>query len=118
MKYAALKIGDRVVVPKCYAATGFFSRFLGLMGRARIPAEEAILFPKCNSIHTFFMRFPIDVLLVSDSGEVVEVKESLAPWRMLLPRKGVRHVVELKSELSRELGLKAGMRLEFPGVFG
>ena len=117
MRCAELKVGDQVVVAKCYVARDFFSRFMGLMGRKSLPADEAIVFPKCNSIHTFFMRMPIDVLLVSDRGEVIEVKESLAPWRMLFPRKGVRHVVELPSKRAKELGLRAGARLTLAGVW-
>lgn len=117
MRCAELKTDGKVIAAKCYFAGSFFSRFMGLMGRKQIPADEGILFPKCNSIHTFFMRIPIDVLLVSDRGEVVEVKESLAPWRMLLPRKGVKHVVELRSARAKELGLKAGSKLEYPGVW-
>ncbi len=117
MRFAELKSNGRVIASKCYFASSFFSRFMGLMGRKSLPAEEGILFPKCNSIHTFFMRMPIDVLFVSDDGKVVEVMEGLAPWRMLLPRKGVKHVVELKNSRVKELGLKAGVKLEYPGVW-
>lgn len=117
MRSAELKIGERVIVAKCYVAEDFFSRFKGLMGRKDLAKTEAVMFPKCNSIHTFFMRIPIDVLLVSDQGDVVEVMESLAPWRMLMPRRGVKHVVELRSSLSKELGIKAGSRLKLSGVW-
>lgn len=117
MKAATLTCEGKVLIPKCYLANDFFSRFRGLMGRRGLPGDEAILFPRCDSIHTFFMRFPIDVLLVSKEGVVVEVRESLRPWRMLLPKRGVKHVVELAPSRSRELGIRVGHRLAFPGVW-
>jgi uncharacterized protein len=76
-----------------------------------------MVFPKCNSIHTFFMRMPIDVVLVDAKGVVVGVEENLAPWRLLLPRKATRHVLELKAFRSRELGIKTGMALVVEGAW-
>lgn len=105
-----------VVIPRCWLARDFFSRFLGLMGRTDLPREEAVLFPKCNSIHTFFMRFPIDVAFVSKDGTVVEVVEGLTPWRMLAPRWSAAHVIETRSGLCRELGITTGAKLECEGV--
>jgi uncharacterized protein len=112
MRQIELKTEKRTMLSKCRVANTFFSRFLGLMGRKEIPADEAILFPNCNSIHTFFMRFPIDVVFVKKNGEVSEVVESLASWRMLLPRRGVAHIIELKALKARELGLVKGLRLD------
>lgn len=108
-----LKLQEKVLVPKLNMATNFFTRFMGLMGKSGIPSDEALFFPKCNSIHTFFMRFPIDVVFVSESGEVVEVLESLGAWRMLLPRRRVKHTIELKAMRSRELGIKPGQQLRW-----
>lgn len=117
MRTVALKKTGHDLIPKCRLATTFGPRFLGLMGRSGLDADEAILFPKCNSIHTFFMRFPIDVVLVSASGEVVEVVEALGAWRLLLPRRGVKHVVEMRAGRCKELGIESGNRLQVEGVF-
>ena len=117
MKNGELKKGERVLIARCALATGFFSRFLGLMGKRGISPEEAICFPKCNSIHTFFMRFPIDILFLSKEGEVIEVVEALGPWRLLLPRRGVAHTLELAAHLSKALGIVCGDRLKMEGVF-
>jgi uncharacterized protein len=112
MKRVELKTAGRTILSKCYVATSFFSRLLGLMGRKELPADEAILFPRCNSIHTFFMRFPIDVVFVSKDGEIIEVKESLPPWRMLVPRVEAAYVIEMKASSSRTLGITKGLRLD------
>lgn len=108
---------DRVLVPNCKIAGDFFSRFFGLMGRRAIGADEAILFPKCDSIHTFFMRFAIDVVMVDREGRVIGVKEAMAPWRLLLPRRGIRHIIELGAHRSRELGITTGTMLQISGVW-
>jgi uncharacterized protein len=108
-----LKMDGQVIISKCHRATGFFSRFMGLMGQASIPSDEAILFPNCNSIHTFFMRFPIDVIFLSEDGTIVEVLNAFRSWRMLVPRSGVRHTVEMKAGRASDLGIKPGRRLEW-----
>lgn len=117
MRSIELKSEGRVLLKQCWVASSFFSRFKGLMGRTSLSDEEGVAFPKCNSIHTFFMRMPIDVVLVDKKGVVVGVHENLAPWRLLLPRKATRHVVELKAFRSRALGIKAGVTLVAEGVW-
>lgn len=108
-----LKMEGQVIIPKCHRATSFFSRFMGLMGLSSLPDDEAVLFPRCNSIHTFFMRFPIDVIFTAEDGTVKEVIEGFQTWRMLMPRPGVKHTVEMRSGLAALLGIKPGSRLEW-----
>lgn len=119
MRFAELKKEeDGTLVPRCYVAQSFFARLRGLLGKRGLPDDEAVLFPRCNSIHTFFMRFPIDVILVSKDGKVVDVVEAMAPWRFLPPRKGVKHVIEMRARRSQELGIGTGVQLFYPGVLG
>jgi uncharacterized membrane protein (UPF0127 family) len=117
MKAQPMIKDGRTLIPTCRVATDFFSRFMGLMGRSSIGADEALVFPRCNSIHTFFMRFPIDVVMVDAQGKVVDVIAHLGPWRMLLPRWNAKHVIELRADRSRELGIVPGTQLEFQGVW-
>lgn len=116
MQSQPLRKQSEIVIPRCWLAQSFFSRFLGLMGKEDLPREEAVLFPKCNSIHTFFMRFAIDVAFVSKDGTVVEVVEKLAPWKLLAPRWSAAHVLETRGGLCREIGITAGSKLECEGV--
>ena len=62
------------------------------------------------------MRFPIDVVMVGGDGRVVEVCESMGPWRMQLPRFKAKHVIEMRAGLARELGISAGTQLDCEGV--
>lgn len=91
---------------------------MGLMGRKHLSDEEAIVFPKCNSIHTFFMRIPIDVLFVSESGEVVRRLEALKPWKLVLPVKGAVHTIELGAKTAERKEIRVGDKLSCSGVFG
>jgi len=113
MKMSTLQENGRVLIPKLWVAMDFFSRFLGLMGRSGLRADEAVFFPKCNSIHTFFMRFRIDVVFVDAEGKIIEIIEGLKAWRMLLPRSKAKHTIEFTASRTRELGLKTGMRLDW-----
>jgi hypothetical protein len=76
-------------------ADNFWSRFVGLMGVAGLAPGEGLLILPCNSIHTHFMRFPIDVLYVSRGLAVVHVDRAMAPWRFGRIHRQARFVVEL-----------------------
>jgi hypothetical protein len=73
----------------------FWAKFMGLMGRASLPAGEGLWLPGENGIHMLFMRFPIDVVFVSrpsagSSGprRVLSVQRALPPWRGVVWRVG------------------------------
>ena len=107
-----------ILLPRVRVATGFIERFLGLMGRKNVTEDEGLCFPKCNSIHTFFMRIPIDVVLLDKKGAVVEIVAAMAPWRMLLPRLKVAHVLELRAGRCAQLGIERGHQLICKGAWG
>lgn len=58
------------------------SRAKGLLGRESMGAEEGLWIAPCPMIHTFFMKFPIDVLFLSKDLKVERVIEGLKPWRV------------------------------------
>jgi uncharacterized membrane protein (UPF0127 family) len=111
-KSSAVRKSGQTLVPRCEVATSFFARFLGLMGRPSLPADQGLYFPRCNSIHTFFMRFPIDVVYLDGDSRVVDVDRALKPWRMGKPRWKAKHVLELASGRAADLGIAVGDRLE------
>lgn len=61
-------------------ADNFFSRFLGLMGKAALPEKHGLLLSPCNSIHMMFMRFPIDAIYINSDFHIIKVTENLKPW--------------------------------------
>lgn len=76
-------------------ADSFWSRFVGLMGASGLAPGEGLLITRSNSIHTHFMRFPIDVVYVSRELEVVHVDRAMAPWRFGRIHRWSSFVVEL-----------------------
>ena len=91
---------DSVVCERLVLGESFMQRFRGLMGRAAMDADEG-LYLASNSIHMFFMRFPIDALFVSKADadgrrRVVGIRADLPPWRgIVMPVRGAEGVVEL-----------------------
>jgi uncharacterized membrane protein (UPF0127 family) len=63
-------------------ASGFSARARGLMGRAPLPAGHGLYLPRCRCVHTFFMRFPLDLVFITREHEVVRVERTVKPWRI------------------------------------
>ncbi len=111
-KFSVVRKAGQTLVQRCEMATSFVTRFLGLMGRQALAADAGVYFPKCNSIHTLFMRFPIDVIYLDGESRVVDVDAKLAPWRVGKPRWKAKHVLELAAGRAADLGIAVGDRLE------
>ena len=62
-------------------ARSFLQRAVGLIGRRGLPPGEGLLILRCNAIHTFFMRFPIDATFLDAHGGVVRTVRNIRPWR-------------------------------------
>ena len=62
-------------------AETFAERAKGLIGRKSLAPGTGMLITKCNCIHTFFMRFPIDATFLDREGKVVKVVRNIPPWR-------------------------------------
>lgn len=84
---------DSEIIDEIFIADSFVKRFLGFMFRKK-PHYETILIKPCNSIHTFFMKFPIDVLFVNEDMKVVKKIEDLKPGKIIMPQKKAKMVIE------------------------
>jgi uncharacterized membrane protein (UPF0127 family) len=58
------------------------ARRTGLLGRDSLPSGTGLVIAPCSSIHTFFMRFPIDVVFVTRDGRVAKICRHMTPWRI------------------------------------
>jgi hypothetical protein len=81
------------------------------MGRRGLPAGEGLLLTPAPSIHTAFMRFPIDVLFLDRDLQVLKIVEQLPPWRMASKRRA-RSVLELTAGECARRGVAVGDRLD------
>ncbi len=65
-------------------ARSFRARLKGLIGRQSLPPGRGLLILKCNAIHTFFMRFPIDATFYDREDRVVKTVRNIRPWRLFV----------------------------------
>lgn len=98
-----------VVVKK---AEGLFERAAGLIPLKKMKSDECMVFERCSSIHTFFMRFPIDAVFCSADGTVTSAAVKLKPWRFAFDFKA-SFTVELESGLAEGLGIREGCIIKF-----
>jgi hypothetical protein len=87
------------------------ARMKGLLGRGALPLGEGMLIRPAPSIHTFFMRFPIDAVFVSREGEVLKVAANVKPWRTRSCRRAYA-VLELAAGEAERRQVAVGDRLE------
>ncbi len=105
-----LREGD--VLAGAEVLTGRAERTKGLLGQTGY--EGAMVLPRTRSVHTFGMKFAVDVAFCDKEMVVVGVT-TLRPWRMSVPRRRGRSVIEAEAGAFERWGLKVGDRLELRG---
>lgn len=73
---------NTILATEAVVADKALSRIKGLLGRKELRAGEALIIKPCNSIHTFFMRFPIDVLFVDKHSKAIKAIHSILPFHL------------------------------------
>lgn len=107
-----------VLAERLEIAASLWAKFMGLMGRAGLPAGEGLWFPGDNGIHMMFMRFAIDAVFVGKaqadgSRQVVSVHRALPAWVGIVPFiRGADGVLELPAGTIDATGTTVGDRLE------
>jgi uncharacterized membrane protein (UPF0127 family)/CheY-like chemotaxis protein len=107
-----LREDGTVICEQCDVADRAPRRVRGLLGRKELGANEGMLLRPAWSIHTAFLRFPIDVLFVNGEQVVMKKVAHLKPWRTTTCR-GAREVVELAAGVCDRLGIEPGQRLSW-----
>ena len=82
----------------------------GLLGRSGLGAGEGMLFPRTGSVHTMFMRFPIDIVFLDAELRVLSVREAVPAWRAVKER-GAKATLELAAGEAARAGIVPGNRL-------
>jgi uncharacterized membrane protein (UPF0127 family) len=105
-----LRSDGGVVCDRCTVADRAPARMKGLLGRKALPPGEGLLLRPAGSVHTAFMRFPIDVVFLDRELTVLEVVPALVPWRAA-GRRGAKAALELAAGEAARRGVAAGDRL-------
>lgn len=102
---------DALLASSCRRALRFHERLLGLLGREGLAAGEALWIEPCASIHTWFMRFPLDVLFTNRDGVVMAVHPMLGPFRTTRIHLRARAALELPAGTLAATGTRPGDRI-------
>lgn len=86
-------------------------RLRGLLGKPPPAPGHALLITPCASVHTAFMRYPIDIVFLNSRGGILKLVEALTPWRIAACW-GARHTLELAAGEARRLGLEPGRQVD------
>jgi len=90
----------------------FFERSRGLLGRVSMMRTEGLLIEPCNSIHTFFMLFSIDVVFLDKNNQVIKIIHNLKPFRHAGAFRATA-VLELMAGTALEIGIVPGKVLRW-----
>lgn len=94
-------------------ASSFFLKLKGLLGKRGLADGEGLLLPSCNAVHTFFMKFPIDVLFLDRSNTVIHAIFRMPPFRISPVVRHAVQVFELPEGKAEKAGVKVNDQLLF-----
>jgi uncharacterized membrane protein (UPF0127 family) len=105
-----------VLAEQATIASSMWSRARGLLGRRDLPAGEGLIIRPCNSVHCFFMAFPIDVVFLDRDHRVVRLAPTLRPYRLGPIVRSAREVIELPAGTLAATGTQVGDQLRIEPV--
>lgn len=77
-------------------ADSFWKRLLGLQFRHSLSDGYGLLLSPCSTLHTCFMRFSIDVIMLDRENVVLGMKSKIRPWRAVICDRGTARVIEVR----------------------
>src|SRR3989338_4367358 len=104
---------NTILTKKATRATTPWARLKGLLGRPSLSPNEALVLSPCNSIHTFFMRFPIDAIFIDSRGTVLHLYSHLKPNRMSGLHWRAKEVIEVPSGTIEQWKVQVGDILKY-----
>ena len=93
-------------------AVGFISRLVGLMGKGRLEKDEGLWMARCWAIHTFWMKFPLDVVFLDKDFIVKKTVTGLRPFRPVVSCRHAEGVLELPEGTIERARIQIGDRVE------
>jgi uncharacterized membrane protein (UPF0127 family) len=107
MRVSGLKTQDgRWIARRLRIACSFKHRLVGLLRTTVLAEDEALMLSPGGSIHTFGMRYPIDVAFLDRQLKILRLAPHLPPWRLCYAPRKTKHVVELRAGMVQALQLK------------
>lgn len=102
----------RVLAREAVLADTFWRRLQGLLGKRSLEqGTQGLVLSPCRAVHTMGMLFPLDLLFVSSTGEILRAISSFPPWRFSPGVRGAHFVVELPAGMITATGTEEGHHL-------
>ena len=92
-------------------AETLWARTKGLLGRTELAPKQGLWIKRTNSVHTFFMRFAIDLVFVDRSLRVRKTYQNVGPGRLIWPVWSASSVIELPAGFLDQHPFKKGEQL-------
>ena len=107
VKLVGLKTADgRWIARRVRVARTFTQRLRGLLGTRALESEEGLMLSPGGSVHTFGMRYRIDVAFLDRQLKILRLTSQLCPWRICRAPARTRHVLELPAGTALRLRLE------------
>ena len=106
-----------LIADNVHAAIRFGQRLRGLIGHRRLDAGAGLLLDPGGSVHTFGMRFPIDVVFLDRHRYVLDARSIVLPNRMCWAPRRTRSTLELCAGACAQLNLRTGQQLSLEAVY-
>lgn len=100
-----------VILEQVRQARTHWQKFRGLMMDDTLQPNQGLWIERCKSIHTCFMKIPIDVLFVAKDGEIVWVIENMVPWRVSRNVRKAADVLECRVGTIERYQLRQGQHV-------
>ncbi|MEW8506908.1 MAG: DUF192 domain-containing protein [Candidatus Thiodiazotropha sp.] len=81
---------------QAWIADSYFTRLRGLLGKKQLSDNHGLLLEGCASVHTFGMRYPLDLVFLDKSGKVIKCQKGVKPFRTASAR-GAYYTLELNN---------------------
>jgi uncharacterized protein len=111
VRAARIAVSGKPLALDLSVTTGMLDRLKGWMGRKSIAERDALFIEPCNSVHTWFMHVPIDVVFVDRKRRIVSVRDNVVPRRLCAHWRAAA-VLELQAGRREALGLAPGVQLD------
>jgi len=107
------KTVNELIAAEVIEADTFFDKLFGLITRRKLKYSEGFLIENCNGIHTFWMRYNIDIVFLDRKKRVLAIYYSIKPFRVTPFVRNAFFVLELKSGTIEKTSLKPGDLISF-----
>jgi uncharacterized membrane protein (UPF0127 family) len=107
MRASAITDQGELVATRVKIAKSFGARLVGLLNMTHMNDQDGLWLQPGGSIHTFAMRFPVDILFLDRDGRLLLYRHAVKPWRVALAPPRTRYVLELAAGRIRKLSCSA-----------